>query len=353
MVEIAEATIPDGHPLRVLVLDEPTSALGSEPAHQLFEFLREMQRNEQLSVILISHRLPEILGNTDRVAVMRDGLVVGMLTTGEATTNQVLGLMGAVGAEASSQGKQRDHRAATSDGEPIVALHEHTTRALRGISLEIRAGEIVGLAGLEGEGQHELLLTIWRGSRRRLARRGVSVACEVGYVTGDRQNAGVFPLWSVAENVSVNSLRQLAKWGIISGSAERRLVGEWAQRLGVTGSPKRGIGELSGGNQQKTLLARVLASDAKVVLLDDPFRGVDVLTKRQAYAHMREQAREGRAFVWFSTENIELLECDRVEVLRRGQIITELQGEELTTERILAASFAEPATEVQGHGRGD
>jgi ribose transport system ATP-binding protein len=131
-------------------------------------------------------------------------------------------------------------------------------------------------------------------------------------------------------------------------------VSEWTQRLAIAGSPERGIGELSGGNQQKALLARALASNARLILLNDPFRGVDVRTKQQAYAHMREEARGGRAFLWFSTENIELLECDRVEVLRRGQIVAELHGEDLTAERMVAASFTEPLVEeVQGHGGGD
>ena len=287
MVEIAEAIVPDGLPIRVLVLDEPTSALGGEPARQLFDFLREAQRSEGLSVIVISHRLGEILANTDRVAVMRDGTVVGTLSTRDASASDVLGLMGATSEPVSTAITEAGGLTPVGEGEPLVALRGVTTRTLHGVTLQVRPGEIVGLAGLEGEGQHELLLAIWRESRRKFGRRDLRVSGTVGYVTGDRQSAGVFHLWSVAQNVSVNSLRRLARWGIISAPAERLLVSEWTQRLAIAGSPERGIGELSGGNQQKALLARALASNARLILLNDPFRGVDVRTKQQAYAHAR------------------------------------------------------------------
>jgi ribose transport system ATP-binding protein len=341
MVEIAQALVPDGNPVRVLVLDEPTSALGTKPAEQLFQFLRTLQKDEGISSIVISHRMPEILGNTDRIAVMRDGQVVSVCPAQSMTSEDIFGLMGKVAPGAKSESATGIKPTKSLNTPVVVATNDLTAGMLRNVTAEVRPGEIVGLAGLDGQGQHELLLEIWRRARQMIASRTVQLHAKIGYVTGDRQTAGLFSLWTVAQNISVNSLRSTTRFGLILGALERDLVGQWARRLDIQGSTSRNVRELSGGNQQRALLARALSSEARVILLDDPFRGVDVVTKQQVYARMRDETATGRSFMWFATENIELLQCDRVYVFRSGSITAELKGADLTLDRIIAASFAE------------
>jgi ribose transport system ATP-binding protein len=341
MVEIAQSLVPDGNPVRVLVLDEPTSALGTEPAEQLFQFLRALQNDEGVSSIVISHRMPEILENTDRIAVMRDGRVISVRPAQSMTSEGIFGLMGKVALGAESEGAAGIKPRKSVNRPVVVATNDLTAGTLRNVTAEVRPGEIVGLAGLDGQGQHELLLEIWRRARQMIASRTVEIHAKIGYVTGDRQTAGLFSLWTVAQNISVNSLRSTTTFGLIRGARERDLVDQWAERLDIQGSTGRNVRELSGGNQQKALLARALSSEAGVILLDDPFRGVDVVTKQQVYARMRDETATGRSFMWFATENIELLQCDRVYVFRSGSITTELKGADLTLDRIIAASFAD------------
>lgn len=363
MVEIAQATVRQGEPLHLLVLDEPTSALGAEPAQQLFRFLQQLRQTEGTSAIFISHKMREVLGNTDRVVVMSDGRVVGERDSKEASPDEVIALMGAVAAEG-REGPTPGRQAPTPRldrprGQVVVRADKLSTGPLQNVSLELRAGELVGLAGLDGQGQHELLLEVWRRRRRHRLRAGpVRVRLPVGYVTGDRQVAGVFALWSVGRNVSVGSLDNLSMAGWVRRAKEDDLINRWIRRLEIRGSAGAGILQLSGGNQQKALLGRALASKAQIVLLDDPFRGVDVMTKRQAYSLMREEAARGRSFLWFSTENAELLECDRVYVFHQGTVVDEFEGEEIREERIIASSFAEPenddeAPEETGTGHHD
>ena len=159
---------------------------------------------------------------------------------------------------------------------PVAQLGETVAQIASGdIPFAIHSGEIVGLAGLAGHGQEQLLQRLWGGSR------GVDVSGRRAYVPGDRQTSGIFPLWSVAENLTVSAARQLAVGGVISAARERLLAAEWVQRLNVKGGAKAPIASLSGGNQQKVLVARAFATDAPLVLLDDPFRGVDVKTKER------------------------------------------------------------------------
>ncbi|QEW04930.1 ATP-binding cassette domain-containing protein [Microbacterium lushaniae] len=202
-----------------------------------------------------------------------------------------------------------------------------------GVPFVVQPGEIIGLAGLAGHGQDALLRRLWTSAR------GVTVAKRRAYVPGDRQTSGIFPLWSVAENLTVSASRQLSSGGVIRSARKRALADEWVQRLSVKGGARAPITSLSGGNQQKVLVARAFATDAALVLLDDPFRGVDVATKNELYALMRVEASRGRSIVWYSTENSEMAHCDRVYVFRSGRIVSELAGDDITEDRIIADSF--------------
>lgn len=334
MVEVAQASLHTDQEPKLLILDEPTSALGKESADNLFQYLRRAVE-DGLSFVLISHRIAEVLENVDRVIVMRNGRVVAEQAAAALTEEEIISLMGA----ATVPTAHAEREALASGAEPVVEVNGLTNDRLRGISVQARPGEIIGLAGLDGQGQRELLLELWR-SRRRLGHRAVKTRGRVAFVTGDRQAAGVFPLWPVIRNLSIASLFRLGGYGFVDPRKERDVTRHWIQRLAIKGSPDTPVPDLSGGTQQKVLVARAMAVGADVVLLDDPFRGVDVGTKREIYRLLRDESLGGRCFVWFTTENAELRECDRVYVFHEGRIVAELSGEEITEERVIAASFS-------------
>jgi ribose transport system ATP-binding protein len=205
-----------------------------------------------------------------------------------------------------------------------------------GRRLSVWPGEIVGLAGLAGHGQTAALVSIFEAAGGRSA----AVAGSVAFVAGDRQTDGVFPLWSIAENLVVTSARRLARLGVTDPAGEARLADDWKGRIGIrTGNMADPILSLSGGNQQKVLFARALAAEADIVLMDDPMRGVDIGTKQEVYAIVKAEADRGRSFVWYTTEFDELKNCDHVYVFRSGAIVDEIPRAELSEERVLASSF--------------
>jgi ribose transport system ATP-binding protein len=224
---------------------------------------------------------------------------------------------------------------------PVVQVQASTQR---GMAMRAARGEIIGLAGLAGHGQTAMLLALQEAS---LHARKDAMRVEGGtaFVAGDRQTDGVFTLWSIARNMTVGWLAQLrARSPLIDLKREQEQAQQWRQRLGlVTPDMDLPIGSLSGGNQQKVLFARALGSSAPVILMDDPMRGVDVGTKRDVYALIRDEARQGRTFVWYTTEFDELHHCDRVYVFSNGRVVGELAGEDISEERVVALSFEEAA----------
>lgn len=342
MAEIAQATVVVETPLRLLILDEPTAALGQQAAENLFKYLKDMKA-QGLSAVLISHRLPDILQNSDRTVVMRDGGMVAERKSHQLTRRELVALMG--GESAPSQVEKQEITAEAervAGSQPLVEVRNLTSRALKNVSMEVRPGEIVGLAGLIGHGQHDFLMALWHlgAGESHVETRHVTLRSPLAYVTGDRQVEGVFPLWSVAQNLSVTALHRLRRLlGLLSVEAESKLAEDWISRLDIRGRQDFQITSLSGGSQQKVLVARALASEARVILLDDPYRGVDVGTKGQLYQMMRDEARSGRSFIWFTSENEELTECDRAYVFHDGAIVKVLVGDEIKEEHIIAASF--------------
>ena len=326
MVEIARALCTPE--LTMLILDEPTESLSVDATRQLYRYLRDLTA-AGVSMVLISHRIQEVLANADRIAIMKDGRIVD--TVASSTTNEQA-LLTRMGGEVHAD--TATVRRVTSAARPGIARAGTIARIDGGaFPFRVEPGEIIGLAGLAGHGQDALLRRLWSGGR------GVVVARRRAYVPGDRQSSGIFPLWSVSENLTVSASRQLSSIGVIRAKSKRALAAEWIQRLNVKGGARAPITSLSGGNQQKVLVARAFATDAALVLLDDPFRGVDVATKNELYALMRVEASRGRSIVWYSTENSEMAHCDRVYVFRSGRIVSELEGEGITEERIIADSF--------------
>ena len=195
-----------------------------------------------------------------------------------------------------------------------------------------RKGEIIGFTGLDGHGQREALLAIQL--------EGSGTEASTSFVAGDRQSDGVLPVWTIAENLTVSCLGAIRRGLFLSHAAEQKFAEGWRQRIGIRARDvNQRLTELSGGNQQKVLLARALAAPAPVVLLDDPMRGVDVGTKAEFYRIIKEEADAGRTFVWFSTELEELENCDRVYVFREGQPVHCIEQQSLSQEVIIAASF--------------
>ncbi|WP_061253614.1 sugar ABC transporter ATP-binding protein [Microtetraspora glauca] len=333
MVEITRASLVDR--LDLLILDEPTESLGPDAARSLYDYVRRLTA-DGTAVLLISHRIREVLSVADRVAVLRDGAVTAERASAGLGEQDVLTLMGAHVAVPSDKERAAVSAGGPADGAVVAELRGATAPGLRDVSLRVGAGEVVGLAGLAGQGQQEVLERLWRPVRRDTKVRGTRA-----YVPGDRQRSGVLPLWSVAENLIVTAMRGLARQGLRRPAQERAAVGDWVERLAIRGGADAGITELSGGNQQKVIVARAFASTAELVLLDDPFRGVDVHTKTDLYGLIRQEAAQGRSVVWYSSENAEMAHCDRVYVFRAGRVVAELVGEEISEERIIAVSFAE------------
>jgi len=287
------------------------------------------------SCILISHLLGEILGTADRVVVMRDGKVVDARPAGEFTRNSLVGAMGSVAKEEAVGVVFASKR---QSGSPRVRARPAGQG--EGSVLTAFRGEVVGLAGLSGHGQTDLLVRlVTEGSPRSELYR---VEGPVALIAGDRQTDGIFPLWSIAKNISIRSLRAMTRSGLIDLGREAALAADWRRRINIrTPNMDDNILSLSGGNQQKALFARAFGSEAEIVLMDDPMRGVDVGTKQEIYEMIRAEAGKDRTFLWYTTEMDELRHCDHVYVFRNGRIVADLARDELTEEKVLHSSFEE------------
>jgi ribose transport system ATP-binding protein len=311
MVEIARAFTASSRPTALVILDEPTSSLDAYASGQLLAFVRRFVRSGA-SCILISHILGEILEASDSIAVMRDGNVVVTDRAQAFDRDRLISAMGGVDERGHDAGSERKGGKREAGA---VRVRARPGRQSGGIELVAHEGEIVGLAGLAGHGQTDLLLS-------------------------DRQSDGVFSQWSISENIGVRSLERLREGLFISRRREDGLANSWRERIKIrTPDVRNNILSLSGGNQQKALFARALASDAAIVLMDDPMRGVDFSTKLEVYALIREEARAGRTFLWYSTEADELQNCDHVYVFRDGLIVADLSQGDATEEQLIHSSF--------------
>jgi ribose transport system ATP-binding protein len=329
MVEIAITFCAVGEKPKLVILDEPTSSLDAGLAAQLMTYVRSFVQTGG-AVMLISHILGEILSTASRILVMKDGRVVADRIAQDFTVHSLVQAMGSVVKE---QDRKRSGEGAASS--PLLAL---PARGGRGRGFNARKGEVIGLAGLAGHGQTDMLLDLHRSlSHNWLPGRQGNIA----FVAGDRSLNGTFPLWSILKNLSIASLSDFSRLSIVDSGREDSLGADWKRRIEIrTPTMANGILSLSGGNQQKVLFARALATTAPIVLMDDPMRGVDIGTKQEVYRILSDEASSGRTFIWYSTEMDEIRLCDRAYVFRDGAIVAELVGDEITEENVLAASFA-------------
>jgi ribose transport system ATP-binding protein len=334
MVEIARAFTVTDTPARLIILDEPTSSLDEHTASQLLAHTRRAVA-EGVSCTLISHILGEVLSTCDRIVVMRDGKAVASDAAGNFDRAKLVGAMGGVAREPPPS----QRAAAEARRETPVVVNIKADRQGDGREVVARQGEIVGLAGLAGHGQTDLLLATFAAASR--PRGQAKVAGAVALVAGDRQSDGVFPQWSISRNIGIRSLRRLRAGPLISPRLEASLAEQWRERIKIrTPDLDNNILSLSGGNQQKALFARALASDASIILMDDPMRGVDFGTKLEVYELIRAEARAGRTFLWYTTETEELKNCDRAYIFRNGAVVAELARDELSEESVIHSSFA-------------
>ncbi len=353
MVEIAKALMFDA---AILIMDEPTSALSDAEVSRLFRVIDDLRRHGT-TVLYISHKMNEVFALADRVTVLRDGRFVASAPRDQTGPDQVVRWM--VGREIA--GLHFEHPPAS--GKAVLQVEglslpspPHSGRpSLSGLSFEVRAGEVLGVAGLLGAGRTELLEALFGAApaaptgtvvldgRPALFRSaGEAIAARVALVTEDRKNLGLFAEMTVAENITIRHLDALSRSpiGLIDRRAEARAVAETIDRLSIkTAGGRAPITSLSGGNQQKCILGRWLLTGPRLLLLDEPTRGIDVGAKAEIYALIRRLASQGMAIIMTSSELPELLTVsDRIIVLCEGRLTAELPRAEATEEAIMHAA---------------
>lgn len=336
---------------RVLMLDEPTAALSQPESERLFEQIRKL-RSAGVGIIYISHRLEEVQRLADRITVLRDGQVVGTRQAGEVQLNEIVRLM--VGRELGESLR----RANKPKGQ--VALRVQDVRlspSVRGVSFEIHQGEILGLAGLMGSGRTETVRAIFGADRPQAGEiflRGADEAARIrtprdavrqglALLTEDRKSQGLFLPLPVRMNVTLVRLNQFSRRnGWINRSAEQLEAERWVRALNVScTSPEQPAVELSGGNQQKVIIARWLFRDCDVLIFDEPTRGIDVGAKFEIYQVLMDLAERGKAILVVSSDLKELMAiCDRIAVMSAGRIADCFHRSDWTEEKIMAAALS-------------
>ncbi|MES1936878.1 sugar ABC transporter ATP-binding protein [Salinisphaera hydrothermalis] len=320
---------------RVVILDEPTSALSGSEVDLLFALIHRL-RDDGVAILFVSHRLSECYALCDRLTVLRDGRHVCTETTADLPRTALVTAMLGREREAEAAGGARSE---ARDGPTVLATEDLSWRdRVRDVSLDIHAGEVVGLVGLLGSGRTETFKAIFGAERADAGRimlegtpltrhtPAISIGHGLAFLPEDRRADGIFARLPIRENLTATTLGSLGRFGLVSRGAQRQLVDEFVEELSIKCSgPQQAISELSGGNQQKVLLARCLATRPKALLLDDPTRGIDVGAKDEVHAVIRRLAGEGMAVLVTSSEIDELLAiCDRLVAINEGEIAGEL-----------------------------
>jgi ABC-type sugar transport system ATPase subunit len=340
LVEIARATV---EAKRVLVMDEPTSSLTANEVADLFRLIREL-KNRGLAIIYISHRLEELDFIADRLTVLRDGRAVYSGAWGEISRSEIIKYM--AGRELTEIFPPRT----AAKGETRLSVTKLTrTGKFRDISFEVAAGEVVGIAGLAGAGRTELVETIFgayqpdageidlNGSKLDTAQPDLAVARGLGLLTEDRKRTGLCLNQPLSSNLTLANLRALVRNWRLDTKREKAASCEHIEKLHIRPvDPDRTVARMSGGNQQKVLLARWLFADSEIFLLDEPTRGVDVAARSEIYRAINRLAEKGAAIVMVSSDLPELLGmADRILVMRRGRLVAELDARQTTQEEVL------------------
>ena len=352
LVEIAKAVARDP---KVLVLDEATASLYSAQVEVVFDVIRELSDAGTL-VIFTSHRLGEIYSICDRATVLRNGEVAGAVTLAEVEESQLIEMMVGELARAAETVGHQVSEASASAGERSVRLRVTALSSdrLDDVSLEVREGEVLGLGGLAGQGQSALLNALFGADRHRggrieldgepvtITRPKHAVGHGIALVPGDRNREGLLPVRPILENLTVPSMRQRARPpGVLSHQREVAAAVEASRQLAIKyGKLDDGVMTLSGGNQQKVVVGKWLLTEPRVVLLDDPTKGIDVRAKEELYEMIARLTAGGVAVLFNSSDDDELLGLSsRVVVFFEGRIVEELTADELTRDRLVAAAL--------------
>lgn len=340
MIEIAKALLTD---TKVIIMDEPTSALTEREIEKLFEVIASLKK-EGVSIVYISHRMEEIFTICDRITVMRDGRTVDTKEIPHTNFDEVVKKM--VGRELTER-----YPARTPEPGEVVLEVAHASRKglFEDISFQVRAGEIVGFSGLMGSGRTEIMRALFGldhldsgdirvfGKKADIRKPVDAVKLGIGFITEDRKDEGLILDFSVRDNMVLPSLSGFTSKGIISSQKEKIFVDALIKRLHIkTHSSETAAGNLSGGNQQKVVIAKWVGIGPKLLILDEPTRGVDVGAKREIYQLMNELTGHGVAIIMVSSELPEVLGMsDRIVVVHEGRITGELNKEEATQEKIM------------------
>ncbi len=351
MCEIAKAI---SHEAKIIIFDEPSAALTDAEIDQLFRIIRDLRRKEY-GIVYISHRMDEIKKITDRVTVMRDGQTVGTLITDECTKDDIVHMM--VGRVIYEEPKTKSRVPA---GAPVVLRVEHLNagRMVRDVSFELRKGEILGFSGLMGAGRTETARALFGADPRESGDIYVegkkvvihspqdAVRMGIGYLSEDRKRYGVVLKKSITENSTLACLADYIKrFNIIDGAAEHRVAQKMVDTLKTkTPGVDQMVLDLSGGNQQKVVVAKWLISNSKILIFDEPTRGIDVGAKQEIYELMNRLVQEGKSIIMISSEMPEILRMsDRIVVMCEGKKTAEFDVSEATQEKIMNAATREIA----------
>jgi rhamnose transport system ATP-binding protein len=345
LVEIAKAI---GAEAKILIMDEPTASLSEREVTHVLEVIRNL-RSRGVGIIYISHRLEEVSALADRITVLRDGESVATVPSGEVDRAAMIRMM--VGRELSSVFPKR--QVSVGDIALEVRNLDNAARGLRDISLSVRRGEILGIAGLVGSGRTELAETLFGltpadkgeilvdGHQVEIGSPAEAIELGIGYVPEDRRRHGVVLDMPITSNTSLANLDEVSRYALIERAAECRVAQQYVDRLQIkTPSIFAEAGTLSGGNQQKVALARWLATAPSILILDEPTQGVDVGSKSEIHGLMMDLAEQGMAIIMISSELPEVLGMsDRIAVMRSGKIAGVLSRTEATQSRVLSLAL--------------
>ncbi|AFT87899.1 sugar ABC transporter ATP-binding protein [Paraburkholderia phenoliruptrix] len=347
VIEIAKALSLNAN---VLIMDEPTAALSLPEVERLFAIVRKL-RERDVAILFITHRLDEVFALTQRVTIMRDGAKVFDGLTADLTTEAIVAKM--VGRDLETFYPKAER----PPGEVRLSVRGLTrVGVFKDISFDVREGEIVALAGLVGAGRSEVARAIFGidpldageimigGQRLSAGSPAAAVRAGLALVPEDRRQQGLALELSIARNASMTVLGRLVKHGLITARSETALANRWGTRLRLkAGDPNAPVGTLSGGNQQKVVLGKWLATGPKVLIIDEPTRGIDVGAKAEVYSALAELVRDGMAVLMISSELPEVLGmADRVLVMHEGRISADIARAEADEERIMAAALGQP-----------
>lgn len=358
MVAIARAVSVDA---KLVIMDEPTSSLDTKEVEVLFGVIRKLKA-KGIAVIFISHRLDEIFEICEHVTILKDGALAGEMRVADIDQLQLISYM--IGGEAKQLERTKGDYELQSAPEVARMTDIQQGMRLNGIGIDIKKGEVLGLAGLLGSGRSELAKVLfgamqpdegevfWMDKQVHFKSPKDSIDLGIGFCTEDRKVEGIIPHLSVKENMTIALLPQISKMGVVSSKQQNKIVEEYIDRLKIkTPSPNQAIRNLSGGNQQKVLLARWLCMNPKLVIMDEPTRGIDVGAKAEIEALIQELAGQGISVLMISSELAELeRNCDRVVVMREGRNLGELCGLEINQDAIMSI-IASAGGELEKGGR--